>query len=369
VQLGQNPAAALASAAAGSTVCLASGSWSQITLPSNLTQGVTLASATPGGAVVHGITSQANLSNLTVEGLDMTEGVQLHGALTNDTFKDLTMENWGSGSGDAQVDSAFWIYPYSGAVSGLAIEYVQMDHVPQCLQLSNPGANSNMANITFSHNVCGPGIGNGGETDVHYTQEEGLSGITMDNNAFIGPVDASAVANGSHVNVAHICGSNIEFNNNIVWHSDAVGQTFLAGDDCALSNLSASNNLFVEDPSASATSTFSLWAQDGSGVTFDNDTVVNAYQYGGEYVENVSNFQAHNNLAANDGGGAYTYTGCNTCSSNASDDSSGNLRWTPTWQSTTWTPNSGSPWNAPPAGYYQPTGIASTYGYQGSIGP
>lgn len=347
-------------------MCLANGTWPNgITIGQTLSKTVTLAAQNPGQATVHGfVTDGSAVSNLTVEGLNMTKGVWLFAPGTNDTFQYNTMENWGSGTGDAQLDSAFLLYPYSGSQSGITIQYNQIDHVPQCMQ------DDSQDHITFSHNVCGPGIGNGGETDVHYTQEENVANVTIDNNAFEGPVAASAMTNGSHVNVAHFCGSNIQFNNNIVWRSQARAQTVLMGDDCTVTNGQANNNLILE---AANPYTYSLWidnAHASSGVEFSNDTVVGATGYGG-FVSEIGNaFTARDNLAAEDANNAYSSGfGCANCSANAADDGTGSVLWTPAWQSTVWTPNSGSPWNPPPTTYYKPSSITSSFGYQGSIGP
>lgn len=106
VQPGGDPSNALAGAASGSTVCLANGSWpSGITIDQPVSNTVTLAAVTPGKATVDGITTSSPVSNLTVEGLTMTEGFKVHNAASSDTFEHNTMQGWGGG--DAQTDSAF----------------------------------------------------------------------------------------------------------------------------------------------------------------------------------------------------------------------------------------------------------------------
>src|SRR5262249_13363153 len=45
------------------------------------------------------------------------------------------------------------------------------------------------------------------------------------------------------------------------------------------------------------------------------------------------------------------------------------VRWVPSYKTTSWTPTSGSPWRAPPPGYYQPVGLPFAAGYQNPIGP
>jgi hypothetical protein len=226
-------------------------------------------------------------------------------------------------------------------------------------------------NYTFSHNVCGPGIGQGGDPDAHYIQAEGNNNVTIDNNAFEGPANAQTIKRGAHLNVTHQCGNNLKFNKNILWHADAVGQSLLWGDDCQVVGGQANNNLIVEDPRqcreiGTTCNAYSLWidnAHSSSNVMFSGNTVVNSTAYGGIYARpGVRGFSAHYNLAANDAHNAYSFRGCHSCSHNAS----GNVRW----QNTTWTPNTGFPWKPPPANYYKPgRRRLSAYGYQGTIGP
>lgn len=371
VALNGNVQAAIENAASSSTVCLADGTWSQIQFTDNISNTVTLTAADPGGALVNGFAYGGVVNNLTVEGLRLNGGFSLQNAMSNDSFLFNTIENYGNGSGDAQLDAAFYSFPQddgpaNAQVSNTTVEFNQMDHIPQCLEVNTEGGDSSQNAWTFDHNVCGPGIGNNEPNDVHYTQEEGVTNFQMDNNAFIGP---PAPVGSSHLNVAHICGSNITFDNNIVWHTETVGQAFLAGDDCSLNTVEANNDLLVEAPD-SPTQTYAMWYDDNGGATavqFQNDTVVNFSQFGGLFVRpGVTNFQAHKDLAANNAG-AFSFSGCNTCSSNASDDGSGDTAWLPAWITTAWTPS--IPWASPPTGLYQPSSFDASFGYQGSIGP
>jgi hypothetical protein len=68
------------------------------------------------------------------------------------------------------------------------------------------------------------------------------------------------------------------------------------------------------------------------------------------------------------------HTGLNVSgdpSANATLGGTGNVvNWTPSWTTTNWAPVSGPGYKPPPAGYYQPEGLAiSAAGYQGQIGP
>ena len=112
IQPGNAPTSALMNASAGSTICLANGTWPDgINIDRTIRKAVTLAAQNPGGATIHGITITGDTNGLTVEGLDMTQGVTLRAqVIENDTFEHLTMEGWGGG--DAQLGSAF--YSYSG---------------------------------------------------------------------------------------------------------------------------------------------------------------------------------------------------------------------------------------------------------------
>ena len=92
---------------------------------------------------------------------------------------------------------------------------------------------------------------------------------------------------------------------------------------------------------------------------FSNNTVVNSTSYGAFVNESASGFTAQDNLAVS----RHAYAGFRGC-----DCSHNVAAHAPDWQQTDWTPNDGSPWNPPPAGYYQPGG-GSAYGYQGTIGP
>ena len=57
------------------------------------------------------------------------------------------------------------------------------------------------------------------------------------------------------MNVYHGCGSNLEFDNNIVWHTETAAQDVLWGDDCQVKHGEAKNNLIVEH---GAVDTYSL---------------------------------------------------------------------------------------------------------------
>lgn len=408
VSAGADPSSALASASAEQTVCLADGTWSSgITISHALGQGspgVTLAAQHPGKASVAGVSITVNTQNLTVEGLSMNGGFSLTANLTNDSFLYNTMENWTGG----QNASAVYAYPGpSGVDSGVKVEYNQIDHAPQCLQIDQPTSITGQANWTFSHNVCGPDIGNG-NTGAHYLQAECVDGITVDNNAFEGPANSGAISAGSHFNVLHSCGSNLDYENNIQWHDDAVAQALLIGDDGQVTGLTVKNNLDVMDPGYctglyNGCPSVAIWVDVCSTCTAPTSVMINnntAYNSaapptgvvsGGIWAarsNETNDVTAQNNLMATQGNdGDLAITTPNTLSGNVVGDTSGGAaitHWSPCWQDTSWPgtnvingPNNGSPWVPPPANYFKPLasggcanhGVTNAAGYQGTIGP
>lgn len=317
-----------------------------------------------------GITTTGPVNNLTVEGIHFTDGFLVHASGNNITVQYNSFENFANYA----VEGCPACAASNDDLSNFKVLYNQIDHTAYCLR----GAANSWSNWTFSHNVCGPGIGKGGSSDNHYIQAECISGMTVDNNAFLGPFDATSLQNQAHNNVVHGCGSNLVFDNNIVWHTQSRAQTVLWGDDGRVSTAEAKNNLFVEDPTCGTLCpTVSLW-EDGthgdSNIAFSNNTILTntGPSSGGIWTRptGITNLTAQNNIAVgNTGGDGDLSSGPCTCSGNVADDGSGDINWAPTWQNTSWTPNNGSPWSPPPPNYYKPNGIATTYGYQGTIGP
>jgi hypothetical protein len=402
----------VSSASPGAVVCLDPGSWSAIKLTSIAPAfpGVTLA-ATPGQAVVvPGFTvTGSNTQNLTIEGFDVTvpATTQTDGGNTSNGFELLcgiaggvtleynTIENQPRGNG---------IYVYPGncgsghTQSGVTIEYNQIDHVATALEMD--GNISTQLNWVVSHNVIGPYIQDG--EYGHYIQIQGISGLTMDNNAFEGPPDASyedCAANGSasHLNVLHIDTGgqrNVTFDNNIVWHSQTCGDTVLI-QDSPTDNIQIENNLDVEDPTCATMTPYPCDAnpvlvQAPHGLTFNHNTLVNVERgssFGGTCATCYSdpqNMTAEYNIGTPSISGDEDFnlwkcsSSCTT-QANVSADTSANtvlggignlVKWTPSWRTTSWTPVIGPGYQPPPSGYYQPTALAILgAGYQGQVGP
>jgi hypothetical protein len=354
---------ALAAAAPGSVVCLNAGNWAQQTLTgvSPASPGVTLAAAPTaiGQVNMAGLITTGTVNNLTVEGINFSSTLGIHAGANNITIDYNNFQNF----------AAYAIELCAGCVNGgptitnVTMSYNQIDYTFYCLRVASDGGY-----YTFTHNVCGPGIGAGGGNDAHYIQAEQNDNVTIDNNAFEGPANAAAIANGAHLNVTHQCGNNLEFDNNILWYTNAVAQSLLWGDDCTVNGGQANNNLIIE---ASSPATYSLWidnAHSSTNVTFNNNTIVNSTTYGAMIQEIGATFHAHYNIS----GGSSGYggqTNCDCTNNLAAPGGGGQLSWTPAWQNTTWAPNVGPPWSPPPAAYYKPSGISSSFGYQGTIGP
>jgi len=393
---------ALSSAAAGSTICL-NGAWSSAqsisaTAPSS---NVTVAAAPGDAATVAGLSiGYGQVSNLTFEGIHFTGGVSMTDCASNLRFLDNNFQ-------DISDQSAFYMY-YGGdgdsncSQTGITMEYNQIDHTGECLEVATNTSNqAQESGITFSHNVCGPDIGYGcvagAQCNVsgHYVQMSNTENDSIDNNAFLGPVDPNlnptCNSEYSHVNVFHETGSstNLDFSNNIIWHTQACGETIMFQSGGQI-NDTINNNLLVEDPNwGDAAYEYNLYGLDG--VTFDHNTTIPADGNAGVLMSggctdcgsaytNPQNVTAEDNLTVH-GQPDYAGWSCTgTCKSadNVSDGSSalawgpatgsrGN--WKPDFRSTSWSPNSGLPWSPPPAGYYEPANLPSADGYQGAIGP
>lgn len=406
VDVGASLEAALAGAAPGSVVCLNGGHWPDPQLSGvDPSRNVTIAAA-PGQAVyMTGLTmtGPGAVGNLTFQGIRFTAGVRGVGAITGGlVFKYNTLEN-------IRDTYAFYFYGNAngdqGLQSGVSIRYNQIDHVGQCLELV--GGARMESDFTFAHNVCGPGIGYGEDRSfgAHYIQTDGVRRLTVDNNAFEGPPDPRTVTYGNHLNVLHVWGTaqNVDFSNNIIWHTRTIGQMVLLGDNSypsLLDNVTLSNNLDVADPACgpgSACQSYSMYSFPAHGMTWTHNTIIGSvWGVGLGWVASCTstcyrsstNMIGALNIAApscgrnpdcNENYAAFACGGgrC-VVDHNVSGDGSANsalggtnnvVGWPPKFRTTSWTPTSGSPWRHPPASYYQPVGLPFAAGYQGAIGP
>jgi hypothetical protein len=267
----------------------------------------------------------------------------------------------------------------------------QIDHVGDCLTVA--GGESMEANFTFNGNVCGPGIGNGASQSSdpsHYIEIGGVNGVTARHNAFEGPMDSNYIKAQLHNNVFHIFGggSNIDFSDNIVWHTQSRAQTMLIQEG-AYDNVTVNNNLFVEDPgcfqnTSCYTETMEIYAPHGMTVT--NNTV-DSSGLGLRFGETCSNgcyssgnnMTLQNNVAEPKSGQASNFaiwscasactTDHNVSSDNSAPGTSSVKNWTPSFTTTSWTPVNGEGYTPPPAGYYQAGGFGFSAGWDGTAGP
>lgn len=402
---GADLATVLSGAAAGSTVCLASGHWSRQTITNfNPAQMVTLASAPGQTAVVGGLTlaSAGAVSNLTFEGIRFSGGVEVDGPAHDLLFRFDDFQDLPDGY-------AFNFKPFESGPSavddGVTISYDQIDHVGECLQMD--GGEREIVDFTFSHNVCGPGIGYEEDPSfgAHYIQTDGVNGFDVVNNAFEGPPDPRTVTYANHLNVLHVWGSStdVDFSNNIIWHTRTLGQMLLLGDNTYTSRLdkiTISNNLDVEDPACGPGSdclAYSMYSFPVHGMTWTHNTIIASVWGVGLGVRasctsacyaSSTGMTGEYNLAAPVCGSKpdcsqdYTAFACegppclighNVSADGSADSALGGhaniIDWRPAYVTTSWDPTSGSQWNPPPAGYYRPVGLPYAAGYQGPVGP
>jgi hypothetical protein len=371
---GQNVSSAVTSAAPGSVVCLNPGSWGNISIASTMNPStpVTLAAA-PGQTVTIGTFSiDAIVENLTVEGFNATEFHVDDPSTGGITFQYNTVSHVPQGDAFVLYSNAHGGQP-TAPISGVTVAYNQIDHVGECL-----GDVYNQDHTTFTHNVCGPGLGYGdtASTDPgHYIQTGGEDNMTVTHNAFLGPADPAAARSGLHLNVFHDWGSstNLTFSGNLLWHDDAIGQAMLLQTG-QFNNVQINNNLAVEVNDGQTA--YALWVDGTHGLQFENNTTVDSYwgnlvtisqtsqdypnSTGVTYTGNITVGTVNNS----DGGYGNCSSSC-VFSNDFTGDGSQGTKWTPNWQNTNWTPS--SPYMPPPVGYYQPADI--TAGYQGTAGP
>jgi hypothetical protein len=279
-----------------------------------------------------------------------------------------------------------------GTQVGVKILHNRIDHVGECLAV--PEGIPVDRGFVFSHNVCGPGIGYHDTESTqpgHYIEMGGAQNVRVDHNAFLGPADPNVASVGLHLNVFHIFGdaSNVEFSNNILWHTQTIGQALLFQEG-RLSNVRINDNLDVEDPACDAHNSpcqnYSFWTADDHGLSFQHNTVVDAYwgvlltetQTSEDYHGGTGYTVAHNIVVGTVEGPSISFGECSgSCvfDYNVTDDGSAHgahsthavVNWHPRWGRTRWTPK--FPYRRPPAKYYRPIGLPFSAGYTGSIGP
>jgi len=334
-----------------------------------------------------GFTTTGQVNNLTVQGITFTNTFFMRAGISNLILQYNTFENFSAYAVHGNPQSI----NVGPTINGVQVLHNQMDFVSDCVR-----GDGDENNWTISNNVCGPGIGQGGNVDDHYIQFGGVDGITIDNNAFEGPFNAGSLAASAHNNVIHLWGgqSNVDIENNIIWHTQSRAQTILI-EEGQTNKVTIKNNLDVEDPSNFTNSNIYTMAWDinhvdgnnvaGQGSVIENNTADHPFwgsfngvlfQSGDSASDNQQTVENNIVTPSAPGGNSNFNVSCtagctyaNNVSGDGSAPGSGSTKnWTPNWQTTTWTPNNGEPWSPPPTGYYVPVGLTGV-GYQGSIGP
>jgi hypothetical protein len=383
---------ALSGARPGAVVCLSAGNYGSVTISGiSPPDRITLAPVPGARVVLTDLTlTGAPSANLTVQGLHIPGGVADEaGSPGGLVFRYNTISHNAHGYGfyfDAGGNG------HGGTQTGVHISHNRIDHVGECLAITR-GADQEHA-FTFSHNICGPELGYGDTQSTqpgHYIEIGGIVGVKVDNNAFVGPAASNAASVGLHLNVFHIFNgaSNVDFSNNILWHTDTIGQAVLLQEG-RYDHVTIDNNLDVEDPACDAPRSdckgYSFWTADDHGLSFQHNTVVDSYwgvlltesQTGGDYDRGTDYRVTRNIVVGTDGGPDMSFGECSgSCvfDNNVTSDHSSRkdgahiavARWHPRWRSTSWTPT--YPYFRPPAGYYRPIRLPFAAGYGGSVGP
>lgn len=360
--------AALSTAPAGSVVCLKAGTtFGNLSFDTASTKAITVDGQ---GDTVGGVSIDAKISNLTVQGMS-SQGFYVLDPASAITIQYSTVSHVAAGEGVLLNNNAHGAG--TSPITGTTIRFDQFDHLGECL-----GDTGDQDHTTFTHNVCGPGVayGDTASTDPgHYVQTGGENNMVVTNNAFIGPADPTGDQTGIHLNVFHDWGNTngLTFDNNLLWHDDAIGQAMLLQTG-HFDNVEIKNNVAVENP-GDGFGTYTFWVDETHGLTYSNNTTVGSVygnlitigQTGQDYGVDT-NATASNNLTT----GTTSNPDCqyssdlSTISNNYSGDTSCALRFTGSWQNSTYTP--GMPYTSPPAGWYQPSGLTGV-GYQGNVGP
>ncbi|HEX5194080.1 MAG TPA: hypothetical protein VFW09_14860 [Solirubrobacteraceae bacterium] len=389
---GRNIQHALSRARPGAVVCLNAGDYGSVTIHGiSPSARVTLAPVPGARVVFRDLTvTGAPSSNLTVQGFHIPGGVDDEtGSPGGLVFQYDTISRNAHGYGfyfDAGGNGA------GGTQTGIQIRHNRIDHVGECLAVTR-GADNEHA-FTFSHNICGPGIGYHDTESTqpgHYIEIGGIVGVKVDNNAFVGPADPNAASVGLHLNVFHIFNGarNVDFSNNIMWHTQTIGQALLFQEG-HYDNVTIDNNLDVEDPACDAHHSdcrgYSFWTADDRGLSFSHNTVIDSYygvlltesQTGEDYGRGTGYQVVGNIVVGTVEGPDISFGECSgSCvfDDNVTDDRSARkahathaiTRWKPRWTLTGWAPK--YPYSRPPGGYYRPIGLRFAAGYAGSIGP
>jgi PKD domain len=386
-------ASSIVSAADGSTVCLASGSYPFIHIVGAAHNAyVTVRPASGATAIIAGA-EVANSSFLRFEGLKMTEGFNMRDSSTAASHDYQFIQNT-----FAEPLYGIVLFGGSGPIKRVLIEGNYMHYVhlsdPEVAGKCSAGyaqgqdvTIDNAEGVTIAHNTFN-------EAAWHYIQGGGAGpeGVNVEYNLFEGHILMAC----SHLNLWQIWagGENDTFKNNV-----AVGQgrgmknglseeaatdgvIFENGPgsvECGttMKNSVIENNLFIN-----AATSYELQIYTTESAMIKNNTVVGS-EWGTalltEHCGAGSNYtMTHNIDVENQGsGGDFGFGACSgAClfDYNVSQDSSASqagsthymTNWSPKWTTTAWSPATEP---TAPAGFYAPTGLSIEAGYQGNIGP
>jgi hypothetical protein len=378
----------------GATICMSSGSYPSIHV-TGAAHGayVTIRPAAGATATVAGI-EVADSSYLRFQGLRMTAGFDMHdtgsGTSHNYQFVENTFE-----------EPLYGIVLEGGSqpIKKVLIEknYIHYVHTekPETEGKCNTGYAQGQdvtlyyaEGVTITRNTFK-------EAAIHYIQggSVGPEGVDVEHNLFEGHVIQAC----SHLNLWQIWdgGENDTFKDNIAlgegtgeWkpglskEAATDGVLFENGpgaSECAtkIKNSVIENNLFID-----AATSYELQIYTNEGATIKNNTVIGS-AYGTalltEHCGAGSNYTMTHNIDAQDTNSGYDFhfgecTGTCTFDDNASEDVSSQAAgasryltgWSPAWKTTAWNPGAEA---KPPAGYYIPTGLSISAGYEGGGGP
>jgi hypothetical protein len=382
-------AAAILSARDGDTVCLAAGSYPYTTVLGATHAGFVTVRPAPGASVSVAGMEVRNSSFLRFEGLRMSEGFNMRDSVSYPGSHDYQFVN------NTFEEPLFGVVLYGGAgpIKRVLIEgnYMHRVHLEKpevggkCSAGYAQGQDVTIdyaEGVAVTHNTFN-------EAAWHYIQGGGAGpeGVSVEHNLFEGHVLMAC----SHLNLWQIWagGQNDTFNNNIAIGegrgqkngvseeaaTDGVIFENGAGSlECAtkLRNSVIENNLFVN-----AADSYELQIYTGEGATIRNNTVIGS-QWGTalltEHCGAGSNYTMTHNINVEDVGtgpdfGFGACTGSCTFDYNISQDTSAarygathyQTLWTPTWNTTSWNPQTEP---TPPTGYYTPLNTTIQAGYR-----
>ena len=379
-------ASTIVSAAGGSTICMAAGSYPALTVSGATHSGYVTLRPAPGATPTVAGMKVSGSSFLRIEGLRMSEGINaqdLTSAVSHDLqFIDDTFENTVYG---------IVIYGDTAPITHVLIEGDYFHHIDfpgTCASGAGYAGGQGVSNfygdgITIAHNTFK-------EISWHFIQGGGGKlGMTVAHNLFEGPIPPAHLQC-THLDVWQIWtgGSNDTFTDNIVRGEPGkpaaiiplIFETGAGGRECsrALRNTTIANNLFVDSSASYIAEIYTT-----TNLLYSHNTAVGG-QYGtlldrSDTCGPGRNLTAEHNIAVDtEHGYRFILGGCTGACSfdyNVSDDTTADTAsftaadtpvsrhhltdWTPSWESTAY----------PHAGYYVPTGLPFAAGYEGGGGP